>query len=284
MHDAAGPGTFKSYLRRRTRMARMTQVCTNFQSIVSVRPWPGPPVPWHPHPRAARLRRGVRTLRRGPRPCRLACRGRQSPRSRALDTLGSGRSGAAEPRPLTASAARPRGRRTSRGTQTAPRTPRRTSRPQGTRACRPSRARAAAPPHTRTSGSRRWTPGAACTPRHGTSAGQWKGTRPGRGWPCGATCGRRGRGFAAGGRRRSAALAIARFKAGRLDDREPVEHVGGSGALLAQVSFFCGGSEFSSKGGGGGWGGVWNPKVQKFVYQKQPKSIFPFVKFHFFPL
>ena len=35
--------------------------------------------------------------------------------------------------------------------------------------------------------------------------------------------------------------------------------------------------------GGEGWGGSWNPKVQKFVYQKQPKSIFPFVKFHFLP-
>ena len=37
------------------------------------------------------------------------------------------------------------------------------------------------------------------------------------------------------------------------------------------------GSEFSLKGGGWGGGGYWNPKVQKFVYQKHPKSIFPFV-------
>ena len=42
-------------------------------------------------------------------------------------------------------------------------------------------------------------------------------------------------------------------------------------------------------GGGGGrallkrGGGSCNPKVQKFVYQKQPKSIFPFVKILFFP-
>ena len=34
---------------------------------------------------------------------------------------------------------------------------------------------------------------------------------------------------------------------------------------------------------GGMGGGVWNPNCQQFVYQKQPKSILPFVKFIFFP-
>ena len=42
--------------------------------------------------------------------------------------------------------------------------------------------------------------------------------------------------------------------------------------------------EFSSKRGAGGGGrGSWSPKVQKFVYQKQPSSTFPFVKFSCFP-
>ena len=41
-----------------------------------------------------------------------------------------------------------------------------------------------------------------------------------------------------------------------------------------------GGAEFCFKRGGGG---SWNPKVQKFVYQKQPKSVFPLKKFHLFP-
>ena len=36
-------------------------------------------------------------------------------------------------------------------------------------------------------------------------------------------------------------------------------------------------AEFPFSGGGVGGGG-WNPKVQTFVYQKQPKSTFPFVK------
>ena len=34
---------------------------------------------------------------------------------------------------------------------------------------------------------------------------------------------------------------------------------------------------------GGGGGRSWNPKVQKFAYQKQRKSIFPFARFHVFP-
>ena len=33
-----------------------------------------------------------------------------------------------------------------------------------------------------------------------------------------------------------------------------------------------------------GGGGLWNPKVQTFEYQKQPKSTFPFVKLHCFRL
>ena len=40
-------------------------------------------------------------------------------------------------------------------------------------------------------------------------------------------------------------------------------------------------SEFSLKGGGLGGGGVWNPKVQKFVYQKQPNQ-YSFCKISFF--
>ena len=35
------------------------------------------------------------------------------------------------------------------------------------------------------------------------------------------------------------------------------------------------------KGVGVGEGGFWNPKAQKILYQKSPKSIFPFVNFTF---
>ena len=51
-------------------------------------------------------------------------------------------------------------------------------------------------------------------------------------------------------------------------------------ALSRVVACPC--AEVSLRAEGGGWV-PWNPKVQKFVYQKQPKSRFPFVKFHVFP-
>ena len=51
----------------------------------------------------------------------------------------------------------------------------------------------------------------------------------------------------------------------------------GGERVMGLVVAMGGGGSFCLRGGG-----VWNPKVQRFVYQKQPKSVFPFVKFHFF--
>ena len=65
--------------------------------------------------------------------------------------------------------------------------------------------------------------------------------------------------------------------------RHNVTEGGGGGAGEWQTAAQGGlGPELGLRGGGG-IGGVIEPKVQKFVHQKQPQSIFPFVKFHVFP-